>query len=204
MQKYNRDKRATYNARIKNINAHDTYNAHDKRTRIHINVHYDGYNHTQYVKIIYGKTRDTRAQTYVNTTNAINDIFPDINAPHNAHTHRANAPYHKFIPQPHNHISYNRHTQRIPRYLRGEDKDTIHKDTRTVKCIIMNYDEEIVYIGMMRRTRTVNATQGTIDITLHRNKRTMQAHERAIDPDRIIHSMTVREIKAHDVEIYYI
>lgn len=204
MQKYNKQKRGIYKMHIKKIQINDTCNAQDRRTRIHINIHYDGYNHTEYVPVIYGKTRDTHAQTYVKTVNVINDIFPDINAPHNAHTYRANAPYHKFIPQPHNHISYNRHIQRIPRYLRGEDKDTIIKDTRTVKCIIINDDEDIIYIGMMRRTRTVNRTRGTIDIILHRNKRTMQAYERAVDPDRIIHGIEVREIKKHDVEIYYI
>lgn len=192
MKKYNRDKRGTYNARIKKINTHDTCDTQDKRTRIHIHIHYDGYNHTEYVKIIYGKTRDTHAQTYVNITNAINDIFPEINEPHINHIYRATCEYHRYIPQE-------------THYTRPEpEPDTINKDTHTVKCIIVNDNEDIVYIGMMRRTRTVNITQGTIDIILHRNKRTMQAYERAIDPDRIIHSMTVRDIKAHDVEIYYI
>ena len=192
MQRYNRDKRGTYNARIKNINTHEICNAHDKYKRIHIHVHYNGYNHTEYIPIIYKKTRNNKAQTYVNITNAINDIFPEINKSHTAHTYRATATYHKYIPQE----TY---------YTRPEpEPDTIHKDTRTVKCIIMNDDEDIIYIGYIRRTRIVNITQGTIDITLHKGTRTMQAYERAIDPDRIIHSITIREIKAHDVEIYYI
>lgn len=192
MKKYNRDKRARYNAHIKKINTHGTCDAHDKYKRIHIHIHYDRYNHTEYIPIIYGKTRDTHAQTYVNITNAINDIFPEINKPHTAHIHRATATYHRYIPQE-------------THYTRPEPElDTIHEDTHTVKCIIMNDEEDIIYIGMMRRTRTVNITQGTIDITLHKGKRTMQAYERAINPDRIIHSMTVRDIKAHDVEIYYI
>lgn len=192
MQKYNRQKRGIYKMHIKKMQTHDTCDAHDKRIRIHIHVHYDRYNHTEYIPIIYGKTRDTHAQTYVNVTNAINDIFPEINKPHTARTHRATAPYHKYIPQETN---YTRPAQ---------EPDTIHEDTHTAKCIIMNDNEDIIYIGMMRRTRTVNVTQGTIDITLYRNKRTMRAYERAVDPDRIIHSMTVRDIKAHDVEIYYI
>lgn len=192
MKKYNRDKRARYNAQMKNINTHDTCDAHDKYNRIHIHVHYDRYNHTEYIPIIYGKTRDNKAQRYVNITNVINDIFPEINKPHTEHTYRATATYHKYIPQE---TYYTRPAQ---------EPDTVHEDTHTVKCIIMNDNEDIIYIGMMRRTRTVNVTQGTIDITLYRNKRTMQAYERAIDPDRIIHSITVREIKAHDVEIYYI
>lgn len=203
MKKYNRDKRAKYNAHIKKMHMHDTCNAHDKRTRIHINVHYDGYNHTQYVKIIYGKTRDTHAQTYVNTTNAIRDIFPELDKEHTSHVYRANAPYRKY-PQ-NNETPYTRALKWQEHVMEESMKEqTIYKETRTVKCILMNYDEEIMYIGMMRRTRTINVSQHTIDITLHRNKRTMKAYERAIDPDRIIHSVTVRDIKAHGVEIYYI
>lgn len=192
MKKYNRDKRATYNARIKNINTHDICDTHDKYKRIHIKIHYDGYDRIEYIPIIYRKTRNNKAHIYTSMTNAIRDIFPSIDAPHTAHTYRATAPYHKYIPQE---TYYTRPKQ---------EPDTVYEDTRTVKCIIMNDKEEIIYIGMMRRTRTVNTTQGTIDIMLYRNKRKMQAYERAIDPDRIIHSVTVREIKAHDVEIYYI
>ena len=189
MKKYNREKRGTYNARMKKMHTHEKCNA---RPRIHIHIHYDGYNHTEYIPIIYTKTRDNKARTYVGMTNIIRDIFPSIDAPHTHHIHRATATYHKYIPQ-------------ATTYTRPEpEPDTINKDTRTVKCIIMNDNEEIIYIGKMRRTRTVNYTKGTIDIMLHRNKRTMQAYERAINPDRIIHSITVREIKAHDVEIYYI
>lgn len=191
MKKYNRDKRASYNARMKNINTHETCDARNK-PRIHIHIHYDGYNHTEYIPIIYRKTRNNKAHIYTSMTNAIRDIFPSIDASHTQHTYRATAIYHKYIPQE----TY---------YTRPEpEPDTINKDTRTVKCIIINDNEDIIYIGMMRRTRTVNITQGTIDITLHRGTRTMRAYERAIDLDRIIHSITVREIKAHDVEIYYI
>lgn len=190
MKKYNREKRGTYNARIKNIHTHEKYNA--RKPRIHIPIHYDGYDRIEYITIIHTKTRDNKARTYIDMTNTINELFPDINAPHNAHTYRANAPYHKYIPQ-------------ATTYTRPEpEMDTINKDTRTVKCIIMNDNEDIIYIGKIRRTRTVNYTKGTIDIMLHRNKRTMQAYERAINPDRIIHNITVRDIKAHDVEIYYI
>lgn len=192
MKKYNRDKRGTYNARInKHRHTGETCEA-SNRPRIHIPVRYANYNRIEYIPIIYGKTRNTHAQRYVKITNIITDIFPEINAPHTKHIYRATAPYHKYIPQE----TY---------YTRPEpEPDTIHKDTRTVKCIIMNDEDDVIYIGMMRRTRTVNITQGTIDITLHRNKRTMTAYERAVDLDRIIHSITIREIKAHDVEIYYI
>ena len=192
MKKYNRDKRMINKSRVRrNKYTHDTCDGRN-RPRIHIPIRYANYNRIEYVPIIYGKTRDTHAQRYVKITNIITDIFPEINAPHNAHIYRATAPYHKYIPQETD-------------YKRPEpEPDTIHEDTRTVKCIIINDNEDVIYIGKIRRTRTVNITKGTIDITLHRNKRTMTAHERAIDPDRIIHSITVREIKAHDVEIYYI
>lgn len=193
MKKYNRDKRGVYNAHDRN----HTYIINEMRgtdngPRIHINIRYGGYNKTEYIPIIYRKTRDNKAQTYVNITNAINDIFPEINTPHTAHLHRATAPYHKYIPQA------THHTRPEP------EPDTIKSDTRTVKCIIMSDDDDIIYIGRVRRTRTVNITQGTIEITLHRGERTMTAYERAISPDMAIHGITVREIKAHDVEIYYI
>lgn len=189
MKRYNREKRGTRNAHMKKMHTHEKCNV---RPRIHIHIKYDGYNKTEYIPIIYTKTRDNKARTYVGITNIIRDIFPSIDAPHTHHIHRATATYHKYIPQ-------------TTHYTRPEQEpDTINKDTRTVKCIIMNDNEEIIYIGRIRRTRTINYTKGTIDIMLHKGTRTMQAYERAINPDRIIHSITVREIKAHDVEIYYI
>lgn len=205
MIKYNRDKRGTYNARIR-ARAYDKYDAQDtqdKRARIHIPIHYDGYNRVEYMPIIYSKTRDTRARTYVNITNAIRDIFPEIDAPHTAHTYRATAPYRKY-PQRDN-TPYTRALKWYEQMIEESTREqTIYKDTRTVKCIILNDKNTPIYIGMMRRTRTVNRTQGTIHIMLHKGKRTLQAYERAVDPDKIIHNITVREIKAHDVEIYYI
>lgn len=193
MKRYNREKRGTYKTRMnKHRYTHEKRERRNRSKCIHIHIHYDGYNRTEYIPIIYTKARDNKARTYVGITNIIRDIFPSIDAPHTHHIHRATATYHKYIPQ-------------TTHYTRPEQEpDTINKDTRTVKCIIMNDNEDIIYIGKMRRTRTVNYTKGTIDIMLHRNKRTMQAYERAINPDRIIHSITVREIKAHDVEIYYI
>lgn len=191
MKKYNREKRGTYNARIRNIRTHDTCET-SIRPRIHIQIRYANYNRIEYVPIIYGKTRNTHAQRYVNITNIINDIFPEINAPHTQHVYRATCEYHKYIPQETD-------------YTRPEpEPDTIITTTHTTKCIIMNDNEDIIYIGMMRRTRTINITKGTIDITLHKGTRTMKAYERAINPDTRIHNITIREIKAHDVEIYYI
>ena len=191
MKKYNRDKRGTYNARI-NKHRHTDEKRERQSQAIRIHIHYDGYNRIEYIPIIYGKTRNNKAHTYVGMTNVIRDIFPSIDAQHTQHIYRATATYHKYIPQA---TTYTRLVY---------EEEEINKDTRTVKCIIMNDNEDIIYIGMMRRTRTVNYTKGTIDIMLHKGTRTMQAYERAINPDRIIHNITVREIKAHDVEIYYI
>lgn len=192
MRKYNRERRGTYNARTnKHRHTDENRERRSQAKRIHIHIHYDGYNHIEYIPIIYKKTRNNKAHTYIGVTNVMREIFKDIDT-HTGKVYRGTATYHKFIPQ-------------ATTYTRPEpDPDIINKDTRTVKCIIMNDNEEIMYIGKMRRTRTVNHTKGTINITLHRGTRTMQAYERAINPDRIIHSITVREIKAHDVEIYYI
>lgn len=193
MKKYNRDKRARYNAQInKHRHTGERCEEGDRARRIHIRIHYDRYNQIEYIPIIYTKTRDNKARTYIGMTNIIRDIFPEIDAPRTQHTHRATATYHKYIPQETN------YTRQKP------EPDMIDENTRTVKCIIMNDNEEIIYIGMINRTRTVNYTKGTIDIMLHKGKHSMRAYERAINPDRIIHSVTVRDIKAHDVEIYYI
>lgn len=194
MQKYNRDKRARYNAHIKKINTHDTCDgqAHKAHMNITIHVRYDGHAQTIYIPIIYGKTRNTHAQRYVNIHNAIRDVFPSIDAPHTKHIYRATCEYHKYIPQE----TY---------YTRPEpEPDTIMTDTHTAKCIIMNDNDEVIYIGHIRRTRIVNVTKGTIEITLHKGDRHMTAYERATNPDMIIHGITIRDIKAHDVEIYHI
>lgn len=190
MIKYNRDKRGTYNARIRKSHTYDRCDRCDRH--IHIKIRYDKQDASIYIPVIYKKVKDTHEQRYVGMMNAINDIFPEINKPHTAHIYRAMAAYHKYIPQE----TY--HTRPEP------EPDVIDENTRTAKCIIMNDKDEIIYIGKIRRTRTVNKTKGTIDITLHRGTRTMKAYERAINLDRIIHNMTIREIKAHDVEIYYI
>ena len=204
MKKYNTRKRGTYKAHTRKIKIYEKRDTRNKAQRIKIHIHYDGYNDTRYDgHIIPQPPRNNETQRYINITNTINDIFPNINAPHNAHTQRANASYHKFIPQPHNHISYSRRIQYIPRYLRGDDKDTIVKDTRTVKCIILNDDDKVLYIGKIRRTRTVNRTRGTIDIILHKGEEEYEAQERAVNQDMIIHGMTIRKIRTYGVEIYY-
>lgn len=195
MIKYNRDKRGTYNARIR-ARAYDRYDAQDtqdKRARIHIPIHYDGYNRVEYIPIIYGKTRDTRARTYVNITNAIRDIFPEIDAPHTAQTYRATATYHKYIPTDRDISPPDPHTQ----------EHTIYKDTRTVKCIIFNTHDKMIYYGWIRRTRIVDLTAQTATYTLHRNKRSIDVRTYIPRTDTI-KGVSIQEIRKHDVEIYHI
>ena len=90
MKKYNRDKRGTYNAHMKKMHTHEKCNA---RPRIHIPIHYDGYNRIEYITIIHTKTRNNKAHTYIGMTNAMNELFPEINAPHTNKTHRGTATF---------------------------------------------------------------------------------------------------------------
>ena len=230
MKKYNRDKRARYNAHIKNMQTHDTCNAHDKRTRIHIDVHYDGYNHTQYVKIIYGKTRDTHAQTYVNTTNAIRDIFPELDKEHTSHVHRATAPYKRFIPTEYTgthgyaeppkrrkrHITYETTKHEFTKDVNNEIEHTIykskrmgdgiytyvHKRVKRAKCIIFDKNDGIIYIGTLKREIKMN-DDGTTTYTLYRNKRSIQVYPH-ITLQNNIHGLSIERIKEHAVEFYRI
>lgn len=197
MKKYNRRKRGAYNAQARHIQINDacsdTHRA--QRIRIRIEPHYDGYTQTTYIHSTLIRTRDTRTEQYINALNTINDIFPEINAPHNAHTYRATAPYRKHPPE----YIY----REIPRYLRTSESDYIERDTRTVKCIIYNSDDAIIYIGLMRRTRVRDKRTGKTQITLHRNKRTLDAYD-YIPPTTQIYNVSVAEIRAHSVEIYQI
>lgn len=210
MKRYKQAKRGTYKARTRKTYTYEICDGRDRDTRtlfnkrIHIPATYDGYKHTEYIADVYKKERDNSTHTYISMTNAMNEIFPEINAPHNAHTQRGTAQYRKFIPQPHNHISYNRHVQRMPRYLRDGDKDTVHRDTRRVKCILLYKDGTIAHMGIFRRTRITRTSNTRIEteIYLHRNDRKLQVYE-GIPPTKI-YGMTPKEIKAHDVEMYYI
>ena len=196
MKRYKQAKRGTYKARTRKIYTYDICDGQDrdKRTRIHIPIRYDGYKRTIYVKIIHGKTRNNRAHTYVGMTNTINELFPEINAPHNARTYRGTAPTRKYAP---------------PEYTRTRVKHTFsdtetHRDTRRVKCILLYTDGTIAHMGIFRRTRITRTSNTRIEteIYLHRNDRKLQVYE-GIPPTKI-HGMTPTEIRAHDVEIYYI
>lgn len=195
MKKYNKDGRARRKAYTHAIqratHTHDKCNARD---RIRIYARYTTYNKMGYISDIYRRTRDNRSRIYTGMTNAMNEIFPEINAPHNAHTYRAIAPYRVHIHLPTDNI-------RTTRYTHEDAGGEVYKDTRTTKCIIFN-DDRIIYMGTLRRTRIVDTNEGTIRTTLHRNKRTMDVKDHIADPDTKIHGVTIRDIKAHDVELY--
>lgn len=212
MKKYNRDKRARCKANtrtqvdaMRDKHTQDTHDTHgeDRRTRIHITIRYDGYKQTQYDKEIIRVKRTSEAQRYVNITNTINDIFPEINAPHNKHIHRANCEYHKFIP-PRTRKSYTE--ERIPGEYEFTYLDTT--DTRTVKCIIFNSKDEIIYTGKLRRTIKTYIYGGEngkphAEITLHKGDRDLRVRPYIPLMDTI-HGVSIEYIRAHGVELYHI
>lgn len=197
MKRYNRDKRATYGARTRaQARMQDTHDTRERRNpykRIHIRVIYDGYNHTEYVPIIYGKTRDTRAQAYVNTVNAINDIFPDINAPHATHVYRAITPYHKYIPQA--------TTYTAPEGMMDAHTYKYAPKIERKKCIIYGTQDKIIYMGILRRK--IETQDDDVHITLYRGDRMIRVKP-YIPRTETIHGVTIQEIYKHDVEFYQI
>lgn len=204
MKKYNTRKRGTYKAHTRrSTHTHknyDTYDAQDKTKNIHIDIHYDGYNDTKYdSKIIPQPPRNNETQTYINTTNIINETFPDINAPHNAKTYRANAPYKQIIPPRKIGIEY------IPPLSTSQQiikpyTYTYH-DTRRAKCIIFNAHDEIIHIGIFTRTIDINGKD--VRITLHRSDREAQVKTYIPLMDKI-HGMTIEDIRKHGIEFYHI
>ena len=191
MQRYNKDKRAIYKTRIykKRIYKREACKAANTSR-----VRYDGYNRIEYMPIIYGKTRSNKQQSYVNMTNAINEIFPEINAPHNAHIYRGTAPYRKFI------VSPPEIPRTAPENMMSEHV-RIHKNTKRAKCIIYNDEDKIIYIGIIRRT--IETDEKHIKITLHRADRNIQVQPYIPRTDKI-HGVTLNEIYRHNVEIYHI
>lgn len=189
MKKYNRDKRATYNARVNKHRHINDKRDKQNRQRIHIPIRYANYNRIEYIPIIYGKTRDNKAQTYVNIHNAIRDIFPSIDKPHTQHIHRATAEYHKYIPQE---TDYTR-----PEY---DDTYTIYRRER-VKCIIYNDKQEIIHYGIFTRTIEINDKDTTYK--LHRSNRCIEVKP-FIPFTQTINGIDIHEIWRHNVEIYRI
>lgn len=193
MKRYNRDKRAKYNAQNKIMQMHDSCNAQNTRktSRIHIHVKYDGYNKTIYIPVVYGKTRDTRARTYIGMTNAIRQIFPELDKAHTQPTHRANAPYKQFIPP---RTNYTRPKEE--EYIRN-----IYREER-VKCIIYNEDgDKMIHYGIF--IRSIHIYGDDITYKLHRNKRSIQIYPYMPIADKI-NGVDIHEIWAHNVEIYKI
>ena len=194
MKKYNRDRRGAYNAQTRHIHINDecgdAYN-HATRIRVHIKPRYDGYKQTIYTRDIW-RTRDTRTQQYINMLNTINDIFPDINAPHNRHLYRGTAPYRKFIP-PRTDISPPE-TQTTP---------VPTTDTKRVKCIIYDRHDNIIYMGIFRRTREIDTLNQRVHTYLHRGDRQIEVKFYVPDGQQI-YGMPTSEIYAHGVEIYHI
>ena len=165
MKRYKQAKRGAYKARTRKTYTYDICDGRDRdtRTQIHIPIRYDGYKRTIYVKVIHGKTRNNRARTYVGMTNAMNEIFPEINAPHNARTHRGTAPTRKYAPP--------EYTRTRVKHTFNEEEDEIHKDTRRVKCILLYTDGTIAHMGIFRRTRITYTDNYRIctETYLHRN-----------------------------------
>lgn len=201
MKKYNRNKRGTYRqATRRRTHTHESYDGRDGRTRkllnkrIHIPMRYDGCNRIEYIADAYKKERDTHAQIHIGVTNAMNEIFPEINAPHNAKTHKGTAPYRKRV------ITHTDHMP--PEHMMKEMHDRYtYTETRRVKCIIYNSEGEMIYTGIFRRTLKTDGEH--IHVTLHRADRSID-----VKPYRpmnnTIHGVTLAEIYAHDVEIYQI
>lgn len=191
MRQYNRYKRATNKLKTRKITQmHDKCDGRNRQ--IHIHIRYANYNRIEYVKVIHGKTRNNKAQTYVNMTNAMNEIFPEINAPHNKHTHRATAPYHKYIPT---RTNYTAPEGMMDKYIYK------YTDTRRVKCIIYNTKNEMIHYGIFRRTKEINGRH--ITITLHSSDRSIQVKP-YIPMTNKIHGIELKEIYRHGVEIYRI
>lgn len=193
MKKYNREKRNTYKAHNRK-HTHkngDDCGAPNSHKRIHIPIRYDGYNHTNYCVIRYGNTHKHTARTYVAVTNIINEICPEINAPHTARTHLGTAPYHRFIPQATDYMP--------PEDMMATYTYTYH-DTRTAKCIIFDADGTLIHYGIFRRT--IDIHDGTATITLHRGDRNIEVRP-YIPATDTINGVPTREIRKH-AEMYHL
>lgn len=185
MKRYNREKRAGYKT-------HTRARKHAQREGYKPQIHarYEGYKRIEYIAE-YARGRDTHEQIYVNTTNAINAIFPDINAPHNAQTHLPRAPYRQRIPE----------APRNPRTRPEYESTQIHTDTRKAKCMIYDRYGILIYFGIIRRTREIR--EGELHITLHKGDRHIEAYA-YVPADKDIYGYTIQQLRAHNIEFYHI
>lgn len=197
MKKYNRERRATYNAHVRKINTHDTcdgHDTHDTYKQVHVHMRYDGQKRTVYTPTLFKRTSTARIQKrkHVDIPNAINDIFPDINAPDNAHIYTGTAPYKQFIPQE------THYTRPI-----DADEEHIHTSTKRAKCVIYNRKDEIIYCGIFNRTRTIDYATHEAHTTLHRADRSIEVYPYIPTTDTI-YGMDIKEVYKYDVEFYHI
>lgn len=202
MKKYNTRKRAIYKQQLHAHEMHDAHEAYDLYKYIHISIRYDGYKHTEYIAEYYRQTHRRNARMYINMMNAINDIFPDIYAPHNAHIYNANAPYRQCIPSPdtgvritapRTHTRQRRRTETRQRIA----QDTHIKDKRKVKCIIFSHDKPIYACKIIR---TIEIHNGEIRTYLHKKSARIRVYPYIVQGT--CKGYTDEQIRAHDVEIY--
>ena len=122
--------------------------------------------------------------------NAINDIFPDINAPHTQHIYMPTGTYKKFIVQPAD----------IPRTRPEADTHSRYTDTKRTKCMIYNAQGKFIYAGIFRRTIDIDGDE--LRITLHRADRQVQVYPYVPIDGKC--GYTVEELRKHGIEFYHI
>ena len=200
MKKYNRERRNTRNARAhaqsRTYEKYDERDGRDRYARIQITPRYDTHNRDGYIADVYRRTRDTHAQEYVGMTNAMREIFPEMDT-HTEHVYRGTAPYKQHILTPPD----------TP-YTPPREQIDVTDDLARVKCVIFK-DDEIIHMGVFIRTRTtitkytVSRTETHTVIKLHRGDRSIEVRA-YIPPTPTIHGLTLSEIRKHGVELYHI
>lgn len=196
MKRYNRERRANNKIYIRA----QKHGAHEEHKRdIRINARYDGYKHIEYIAE-YARGRDTHASEYVRMLNAINDVFPELNELHTEHIYIANAPYRKRIfPPQYDGIIYRVQYRDICSEL---PKPYVYEyiDTRRAKCLIYNARDELVHMGVFKRTIYIHGSE--MHVTLYN-----RAHEEIrvhvyVPSANTLHGHTVTELRKLGIEFY--
>lgn len=191
MRRYNKDKRATRKAHIQAQGVtHEAHEAQDIFAHIHIDERYDGYKQTIYIAE-FERTRDTHAKRYVEMTNIINEILPEINAPHTDKTYLATSPYTI-------RTLYGEHKYTEP-HAYGDDTKPIIQMKRA-KCIIYNRQGEFIHADTF--IRRIKLYRDELEITLHRGQR--QIHVYPYAPTDGLHGYSIQELRRRGVEFYMI
>lgn len=193
MKKYNRERRATYKMHTR-THTYDIHDICDRYIHIHVHARYDGHKQTTYIAE-YARGRDTHASTYVRMLNAINDTFPELNELHTEHIYMANAPYRQFVFMP-----TDIHAPEIEPYTYK------YTDTRRAKCLIYNARDELVHMGIFKRTihiyEDARMDIKEAHITLH-NKAGDKLRVHAYVPSaNTLHGHTVAELRKRGIEFY--